>query len=259
VQWVDSGGVQLHTHSLGNGPLLVMCHGLITANLATWYFSAAPALARRYKVVLYDLRGHGKSASAATGYDLDTMCRDLACVVAAHGTPCSSRSDEKVALVGHSYGALIALNYALRHPREVSRLVLIDAPLPAARYVYPSLACIDSPSLLQDLLQAHEPLASKRRRRPRPRAAAERLEALLLGSSLREDVCAMQDIPDARLEALDVPTLCLYGRYSDCAAAGQRLARLLPHGELRWLECDHFIPTRAPGAMTEQLLSYFTA
>jgi pimeloyl-ACP methyl ester carboxylesterase len=152
VQWVDSSGVKLHTDSMGSGPLLVMCHGLITANLATWYFSAAPALARHYRVVLYDLRGHGKSAMAPDGYDVETMTRDLERVIDAYRPQCrttGSTGSGKIALVGHSYGALIALNYALRHPRGVARLALIDAPLPAAHYVYPSLAGLESSCSLQ--------------------------------------------------------------------------------------------------------------
>jgi pimeloyl-ACP methyl ester carboxylesterase len=231
-----------------------MCHGLITANLATWYFSAAPILARSYQVVLYDLRGHGKSTLAATGYDLDTMSRDLACVIEAHRPTHFSGTGAEIVLVGHSYGALIALNYALRHPQRVSRLVLIDAPLPASRYVHPSLERIESPSALQMLLRAADPTPPTRGLR-RQRAAA-RLEFLIIRSSLREDVGAASDLPDACLETLTVPTLCLYGRHSDCTAAGLRLARLLPFAELRWLECDHFIPTRLPAEMTQQLVSY---
>ena len=255
MRWVDSGGVRFHTQSMGSGPLLVMCHGLVTAHLATWYFSAAPALARRYTVVLYDLRGHGRSTLAATGYDLDTMARDLAGIVAAYRRN-RAPADRKVALVGHSYGALIALHYALRHPTEISRLALIDAPLPASQYVYPSLRHVTSPSALQELLRTHdaESLAQGLGMR---RRVLERLEFLLLCSSLREDVCMARDISDECLQALRVSTLCLYGRYSDCAAAGRRLARLLPHCELQWLDCDHFIPTRAPVSMTERLVSYF--
>lgn len=258
MRWVEADGVALHTQCLGNGPPIVMCHGLVTGSLATWFFSAAPALTRRHRVVLYDLRGHGKSSLTATGYDLDTMARDLACVVDAHRQAHAGASEEKIALVGHSYGALIALTYALRRPETVSRLVLIDAPLPAAQYVYPSMARIESQSALEELLSAHNDQRATRGLRPRRRAALERIQFLVLRSSLRQDLRAAHDIPDAILESLTVPTLCLYGRQSDCAAAGRRLARLLPHGELRWIDSDHFIPTRAPAEMTEHLVSYFS-
>jgi pimeloyl-ACP methyl ester carboxylesterase len=256
MPWVESDGVKLHTLCIGSGPLLVMCHGLVTASLATWYLSAAPSLARHYQVVLYDLRGHGKSDLAATGYDLDTMARDLAQVILAYRAMRAPDLSVKVALVGHSYGALTALHYALQYPRDVQRLALIDAPLPAARYVHPSLAAVDSPEALeQHLTELGGPAARGSRQR---RRARERLEFLFLRSSLREDLRKAVDVPDAILRALKVPTLCLYGRHSDCAAAGVRLASVLPRAVLHWLDCGHFIPTQAPGDMTAQLLSYFT-
>ena len=256
MQWVESEGVRLNTLCLGSGPLLVMCHGLVTASLATWYFTAAPALARHYRVVLYDVRGHGKSDLVAAGYDLDTLARDLAQVIRAYQPKHAAGNSAKVALIGHSYGALTALNYALRHPHNVARLALIDAPLPAHRYVHPSLADLDSPAALEQRFSAH--LEGQAARGPRQRRRArERLEFLFLASSLREDLRTAADVPDARLKTLNVPTLCLYGRHSSCAAAGQRLASLLPRCSLRWLDCGHYIPTQAPAAMTEELLAHF--
>ena len=256
MPWVESAGVKLNTLCMGDGPLLVMCHGLVTSSLATWYLTAAPALARYYRVVLYDMRGHGMSELAATGYDLDTMARDLAHVILAYLPGHAVTQPANVALVGHSYGALIALHYALQNPQSVARLALIDAPLPAVRYVRPSLGDVDSPAAFERHFSAA--LAGQPRRGARQRRRArERLEFLFLRSSLREDLRTAVDVPDARLRALKVPTLCLYGRDSDCVAAGNRLASLLPRAALRWLDCGHFIPTQAPAAMTENLLSYF--
>jgi pimeloyl-ACP methyl ester carboxylesterase len=256
VRWVESDGVKLNTLCMGSGPLLVMCHGLVTASLATWYLSAAPALARHYQVVLYDMRGHGKSDLAATGYDLDTMARDLAQVILAYQPRRAAEKSAKVALVGHSYGALTALHYALQSPQSVARLALIDAPLPAVRYVHPSLADVDSPVALERHFSA-APEGQAGRDSRRRRRARERLEFLFLRSSLREDLRTAVDVPDARLRALNIPTLCLYGRHSKCAAAGNRLAGLLPRAALRWVDCGHFVPTQAPAAMTEHLLTYF--
>jgi pimeloyl-ACP methyl ester carboxylesterase len=256
MQWVESDGVRLNTLCIGSGPLLVMCHGLVTANLATWYLSAAPALARRYQVVLYDMRGHGKSDLAATGYDLDTMARDLARVILAYQPRHATEHSAKVALVGHSYGALTALHYALQRPRSVARLALIDAPLPAVHYVRPALVDVDSPAALEQHFSG-EPEGGARRDSRQWRRARERLEFLILRSSLREDLQTAVDVPDERLRALRVPTLCLYGTHSDCAVAGNRLASLLPRATLRWMDCGHFVPTQAPAAMTEHLLAYF--
>ena len=68
---VTARDLAFHVQELGSGPPVVMLHGLLVGSLASWYFTAAPALASRHRVRMYDLRGHGRSAPARTGYDLE--------------------------------------------------------------------------------------------------------------------------------------------------------------------------------------------
>src|SRR5262249_4217583 len=119
---VEKRGLSFHVQVVGSGPPLVMLHGLIIGSMTTWYFSAAPRLARTHRVTLYDLRGHGRSARPPSGYDLATMADDLDALL-----------DGPATLVGHSWGALVALRLALRRPERVNRLVLVEAPLPPSR------------------------------------------------------------------------------------------------------------------------------
>jgi pimeloyl-ACP methyl ester carboxylesterase len=90
--------------------------------MMTWYLHIAPRLARHHRVVMFDLRGHGKSDRAASGYDLETLSRDLDCVVQQLGLGAA-------VMVGHSYGALVALRFASLRPDSVSKLVLVEAPI----------------------------------------------------------------------------------------------------------------------------------
>ncbi|MBP9714570.1 MAG: alpha/beta hydrolase [Sterolibacterium sp.] len=246
---LETNGVRLNCQQLGSGPLLVMCHGLVFGSIATWYFTAAAKLATRFRVVLYDQRGHGKSEMTPTGYDLDTQATDLAGIIEQH--QCAAEP-EGVILVGHSYGALVAMNYALRFPQRVSKLVLVDAPLPASRYVYPSMAGVDSREALERCFPAEIRQKMMQGSRSAQRLQ-ERMDYLFLQSSLRADVAAAHDIEDALLRRLTMPVLCLYGRDSDCLAAGERLARILPDARLQVLDCGHFIPVEAPEAMTHHL------
>ena len=249
---IQVGDVRLNVQELGQGPLLVMCHGLVFGSIATWYFSAASTLAQRYRVLLYDQRGHGKSELTASGYDLATQAADLAGLIEQVQGTVTGVARPPVTLVGHSYGALIALHYALMQPQRVARLVLIDAPLPACRHVYPSMASIDSQSALENLYP--EALRGQLERGARAaRRQQERLQTLFLHSSLRADVQAAGDIEDSRLAQLSVPVLCLYGRDSDCLSAGERLARSLPHARLELLDCGHYVPVEAPAAMSAAL------
>ena len=115
------GGRQVHVQELGEGPAVVMIHGLLVGSLASWYFTAAPDLARAHRVRMYDLRGHGRSGRADTGFDTRTLAGDLDALTADLPAPFD--------VVGHSWGGLVALRYALAHPeRPVRRLTLPRAP-----------------------------------------------------------------------------------------------------------------------------------
>jgi len=102
---------------------VIMLHGLLVGNMTTWYWTAAPELAKSHRVILFDLRGHGLSQRAAKGYDVGRMTSDLESLVL-------RMTDEPVSMVGHSYGAVVALTFALRHPNRVEKLALVEAPLP---------------------------------------------------------------------------------------------------------------------------------
>ena len=74
-------GLTFHVQDLGRGEgtrarartPVVMLHGLLVGSLASWYFTSAPVLAEARRVRLFDLRGHGKSGRATSGYDVPTM------------------------------------------------------------------------------------------------------------------------------------------------------------------------------------------
>lgn len=115
--------LSLHYQQIGQGPDVVMVHG-ITGNLAVWHLHIVPALCDRFRVLTYDLRGHGYSGTPATGYSPDDMADDLLGLVDGLGL-------ERPAVIGHSYGADIALYFAARHPERVTQVVAIEPALPA--------------------------------------------------------------------------------------------------------------------------------
>jgi pimeloyl-ACP methyl ester carboxylesterase len=116
-------GVQVHYQRVGEGPDLVMIHGL-TGNLAVWHLQIVPELSENFRVLTYDLRGHGHSDTPPTGYTLDTMADDLLELL-------DALEIEKPLIAGHSYGADIALYHALHHPHRVQEVIAIEAALPA--------------------------------------------------------------------------------------------------------------------------------
>jgi pimeloyl-ACP methyl ester carboxylesterase len=123
VPTVVANGVRLNYEQTGRGPDVVMVHGLAT-NLAFWYLKSVPLLRDAFRITAYDLRGHGRSEMPPTGYTPTVMADDLDALLEVLGTG-------RVHLVGHSYGAVVALELALRAPERLASLTLVDARLDA--------------------------------------------------------------------------------------------------------------------------------
>jgi haloacetate dehalogenase len=115
VAWVN--GIRMHYVRDGTGPAVVLLHGWPQ----TWYCwrRIIPAFAARYTVIAPDLRGYGLTDKPRTGYDKRTMAEDVRALARHLGF-------ERVVLVGHDRGARVAHRYALEHPAEVEKLVLLD-------------------------------------------------------------------------------------------------------------------------------------
>ena len=111
-----SGSVELVHDSVGEGPPLLILHGLF--GWARNWQSVARALAERYRVLAVDLRNHGRSPHTAD-MDYSLMAADVAALIDAEGLG-------PVTLVGHSMGGKTAMTLALTQPARVARLVVVD-------------------------------------------------------------------------------------------------------------------------------------
>src|SRR3954470_13216368 len=80
------------------GEPVVMLHGLFTGSVASWYLTAAPAVAARRRVRLLDWRGHGLSERTRTGYGASAMADDLDALTA---------DLPPFAIAAHSYGCVV--------------------------------------------------------------------------------------------------------------------------------------------------------
>lgn len=245
---VARNGVDFHVQLLGDGPPVAMLHGLVIGNLATWYFTAAHTLSRSHRVLLYDLRGHGRSGRAPTGYDLATMTADLGALLRELG-------DGPVALVGHSYGGLVALHYAARHPARVSRLALVDVPLsPSGIAVSLQPDLQDEQDLIAGLPEFLKASLTRGRRRARHLLGA--LEFLLRQSSLLEDLRREPDVTDELLARVTCPVLCLYGADSFFLPDSEGYLAGLADVRLEVLPGRHHLPLESAGLVSAQLQEF---
>lgn len=113
-----SRDLKMHVRSWGEaGVPLVLLHGLGSTG-RIWEL-VAPLMARRFRVLVPDQRGHGLSAKPETGYGWADVCDDLIALLDVLGL-------ERVALIGHSWGADVALEFAARHPERLTALGLVD-------------------------------------------------------------------------------------------------------------------------------------
>jgi pimeloyl-ACP methyl ester carboxylesterase len=225
-----------------------MLHGLLVGNMTTWYWTAAPELAKSHRVILFDLRGHGLSGRSRSGYDVLRMTRDLESLV-------EQRTSEPVALVGHSFGAVVALNFALRRPERVRKIAVVEAPLPPSKLAeLESFLRADPEDMLDALPRALRTLVSRGGRRAV--RFADTLRFLAKDSTLLHDLRSAEDLPDDALAALGCPLLAVYGTDSSCRPVGARLARVVPGARLVELAGGHFLPLEAPRALSDVLTGF---
>jgi pimeloyl-ACP methyl ester carboxylesterase len=104
-------------------PLAVLVHG-VTASSRTWWRVGPWFAENGWRAVAVDLRGHGKSPRATQGLGLEDLAGDLYETVAALLGP----EDSVDVLLGHSLGALAALELCRKHAGTVERLVLEEPP-----------------------------------------------------------------------------------------------------------------------------------
>src|SRR5688572_28968236 len=116
-------GTSIAYESSGSGPPLVLVHGT-TGTLRRWA-PVLPMLEAHFTVHAIDRRGRGASGDASP-YAMEREFEDVAAVVDA--------IDEPVHLLGHSFGAICALEAACRTP-NLRRLVLYEPPIPMPGHV----------------------------------------------------------------------------------------------------------------------------
>ena len=120
-KFAEVGGVRLHYLIAGKGDPVVLLHGY--AETSHMWRPLIAKLADRHTVIAPDLRGFGQSAAPADGYTKAAMARDIHALV-------KNLNYDRIRLVGHDIGLMVAYAYAAQYPTEVDRIVLMEAFLP---------------------------------------------------------------------------------------------------------------------------------
>lgn len=114
--------VQLYYEQVGDWQsereTVLLLHGLGSSS-RDWEYQIE-ALARDYKVLMVDLRGHGKSDKPNMPYDIPLFAEDIAAMLAALQL-------RAIHVIGHSMGGMVAFQLTLDHPHLVKSLVIINS------------------------------------------------------------------------------------------------------------------------------------
>ena len=134
-QFIEVDGMRVHYRDEGEGPTLLMLHGIL-ASLHTWD-GWVDNLKGEYRLIRLDLPGFGLTGPANFVYNRDNYLQFINHFLKALNI-------EKFTMVGNSLGGFFAWNYAIDYPQQVERLVLLDSagyaqdvPFPMKLYTIP--------------------------------------------------------------------------------------------------------------------------
>ena len=119
--FANVNSVRLHYLVAGKGDPVVLLHGY--AETSHMWRPLMVELASTHTLIAPDLRGAGQSSTPADGYTKAEMAQDIQALARKLGY-------ERIRIVGHDIGLMVAYAYAAQYPSEVDRIALMDAFLP---------------------------------------------------------------------------------------------------------------------------------
>jgi 2-hydroxy-6-oxonona-2,4-dienedioate hydrolase/2-succinyl-6-hydroxy-2,4-cyclohexadiene-1-carboxylate synthase len=264
----QANGVELHYQQSGQGPDIVMVHGM-TGNLAIWHLEIVPALMADYRITTYDLRGHGYSQVPPTGYTTEDHANDLKNLLDTLGI-------ERADIVGHSFGADIALHFAILYPERVKRLVLVEPGIPAMtpmrerpdwegwKYWRDKLALggvsvpeekwYDVEYLVRASVQVPMLFGFRKGRARR----AGPLVRLMETTTAAPDYCKVGSMTLDRIAQIRHPTLVLYGEESVFLDTFEYLKENLVNSVCFLMsDSEHFGPVERPELLLQHLRAFY--
>ena len=252
TRWLTLEGRRVHYRVEGSdarqAPQVVLVHG-VGADLESWD-EVVELLAPGYRLLRYDMLGHGASDKPPGPYTMRDYLAELAALLGQEGIAHAH-------LVGFSFGAMIGQAFALHHPARLDRLVLLSAVAGRTDTERARLAAraddLDRGGAMTTVEAAVERWFTPAFRAAHPELVDKRVRKVLandpLGYAAAYRVFAMSEFAD-RLEYIAAPTLIVTGEHDPGSSV--RMARLMrdriPDSLIRVLpDLRHSLLVEAPG------------
>jgi 3-oxoadipate enol-lactonase len=265
---IQVGKLNVAVTDVGDGPPVVLLHGLACGR--RMWFHQIRALRNRFRVIAYDLRGHGLTdvPAVATEYSAAHLARDLTGAL-------DALAIERAAIVGFSLGGAPALALAASKPERVSHLILADVgagaddPVKIEALARQWITLIDRgrvDDLVCEMLRC-EFYKVYARRDVRCR---DHMAALIRATPISGLRFTLSEILMKRkslfrltslLNAVRVPTLVMAGQHDYVCHKGTRvLAQTIPNARLKFIAgSGHMSPLEQPAAFSTAVLEFLTA
>jgi len=260
----------------GDGPVVVLVHGH-SLDLRMWKYQVGPLVDMGYRVIRYDVRGHGRSMVPPSGYTWDNYSQDLSDLLDrlnVEKPAAEPLAVEAAHVVGLSMGGAIALKFALDHPQRVTSLTLVDSILPGFTYseefsrwiteLRKAVATEGKKAAFERLWLNHPIFDGVRRYQDRF-AEVREMVAGFQAAEYREDAGTPGYVqPDlaARLGEVSAPTLVVAGEddVPDFVMIGALMEANIPGARrVELAGCGHIPPMEDPAAFNGVLMEFLAA
>ncbi|MCX8095687.1 MAG: alpha/beta hydrolase [Caldisericia bacterium] len=132
--YVKVNDLNLYYEIYGEGEPLVFIEGL-AQNILMWKYQIEE-LKNHFKIVVFDLRGNGKSDKPISGYSVDTFADDTISLI-------RELKLEKPNILGVSLGGFVALKVLYKYGKEINKGVLVNTSFGGPNYIPPSMEVLN--------------------------------------------------------------------------------------------------------------------
>jgi proline iminopeptidase len=281
---VSAGRAKLYCREIGKGTAIIVLHGGPDFD-HSYLLPELDRLADSYRLIYYDQRGRGRSAEGVKPEDV-TLASDIADIERVR----QYFHLDSVVLLGHSWGTVLALEYALRYPERVAGLILMN-PAPASTEDYQQLRKEWLEKRAEDMERRRAISGSAAYKEGDPDAVTayyrihfkpalarsedyEKLIARLRSSFTKEGILKARAIEDRlmnetwslpdydllpRLKALSIPTLVIYSDHEFVpVGTSEHITHAMPNARMVTLkDCGHFSYLECPAEVREQIDEFF--